>query len=451
MINKLKDLEPGRQKVEDRVWWELGAGLFPNSWVLFVLVAILHFPTSIIQAQTLDEHLLTAAENNPEIQAYFSDYLAALERVPQAGTLPDPELSLGLFVRPMERFMGNQHADLQLMQMFPWFGSLGIRKDEASKMARARYEAFRMVKNELLFQVKVAWYELSRLNEEIKISKAHLNILEKYERLALVRYQSSSTEMNRSNSSSNQGMEDVLRIRMEMNELENTISLLKDTQEALVAEFNALLNRDPEETLAIPDKLSDEPLPMNRLELLDSIKTFNPGLRMLEAEGAAYAVQKKMAELEGRPMMGAGINYMAFSPRMENGMNMGGNNMVMPMFKITLPIYRKKFKSIEKAAELNQQASLQRKENTVNQLSSQWRNALRDWDDANRRVGLYQQQTKLAQQTLDLLMTAYANDGKAFEDLLKVQQQLLDYQLKHIMAIVDKHNSVAQLENLAGF
>ncbi|NHE57141.1 TolC family protein [Cyclobacterium plantarum] len=442
--------EVGSWKLEVSYWRGMASRVHLLSWMLLVVLSILQFPTSIIQAQTLDDHLLTATENNPEIQAYFSDYLAALERIPQAGTLPDPELSLGLFVRPMERFMGNQHADLQLMQMFPWFGSLGIRKDEASKMARARYEAFRMVKNELLFQVKVAWYELSRLNEEIKISKAHLNILEKYERLALVRYQSSNREMNRSNASSNQGMEDVLRIRMEMNELENTISLLEDTQEALVAEFNALLNRNPEETLAIPDKLPDEPLPMNRLELLDSIKTFNPRLRMLDAEGAAYASQKKMAELEGRPMMGAGVNYMAFSPRTENGMNMGGNNMVMPMFKITLPIYRKKFKSMEKAAALNQQASLQRMENTVNQLSTQWRNALRDWDDANRRVDLYQKQTKLAQQTLDLLMTAYASDGKAFEDLLKVQQQLLDYQLKRIMAIVDKNNSLAQLENLAG-
>ncbi|WP_163377759.1 TolC family protein [Cyclobacterium sp. SYSU L10401] len=471
MIKKLNDLEVGswsRQGIRCRLkvvaWWNLVFDLPAHRWVsILIFLSTFQSLTCRLQAQTLEDHLLTAAENNPEVQAYFHEYLAALEKVPQAGTLPEPELSIGLFIRPMERLMGNQHADLQLMQMFPWFGSLGIRKDEASKMAQARYEAFRMVKNELLYQVKEAWHQLSRLNEEIKITKAHLSILEKYERLALVRYQSSSSGPGGSNSptdkamnsatpmpSSSTSMGDVLRIRMERNELENAISLLSDTRQALVAEFNELLNRDPEEGLELPDMLANEPLNRGRLELLDSIKGYNPRLKMLDAESAAYASQKTMAKLEGRPMMGAGVNYMAFSPRTENGMNMGGNNMVMPMLKITLPIYRKKFKSMEKAAELNQEASLKKKENTINQLSTQWRNALRDWDDADRRVNLYQKQTDLAEQTLDLLMTAYANDGKAFEDLLQVQQQLLDYQLKRIMAIVDKHNSLAQLENLAG-
>jgi outer membrane protein TolC len=446
-------------------WKAWGYDFRPYSWILFVVFSIIQYSTSHIQAQTLEDYLQTAAENNPEVQAYFYDYMAALEKVPQVGTLPDPELSLGLFLRPMERFMGNQQADLQLMQMFPWFGTLRTQKDEASKMALASYEAFRTVKNQLFFEVKVTWYEIYQLNEETRITKGHLQILEKFERLALVRYQSggsrsggtptpSSPGMNSSGagmSSSPTGMGEVLRIRMEINELENTIALLTDSQQALIAAFNLLLNRDPEATLALPEQLTDASMTMGREELLDSIKTYSPRLKRLDAEGAAYSAQEKMAELEGRPMMGAGVNYMTFSPRTENGMNMGGNNMVMPMVKITLPIYRKKIKAQKKTAEIKQEATLKRKENTSNQLSTQWRNSFRDWDDADRRLGLYQKQTELAQQTLDLLMTAYANDGNAFEDLLKVQQQLLEYELKLIMAIVDKHKSVAALENLSGF
>lgn len=462
----------GSWKLEGRGWglevsgWrDLIDNLQPHRWMFLLIFSIIQYPTSNIQAQTLEDHLQTAAENNPEIQAYFYEYLAALEKVPQVGTLPDPELSLGLFIRPMERFMGNQHADLQLMQMFPWFGTLRIQKDEASKMALASYEAFRSVRNQLFFEVKVTWYEIYQLNEDTRITKGHLQILEKFKRLALVRYQSGGSSSGRSPSPSNPGMiasgvgmpssstgmGDILRIRMEINELENTIALLTDRQQALIAEFNQLLNRDSEEALVLPEKLSDAPLTMGREELLDSIKTYNPRLKMLDAEGAAYSAQEKIADLEGRPMMGAGVNYMAFSPRTENGMNMGGNNMVMPMVKITLPIYRKKIKAQKKAAEIKQEATLKRKENTNNQLSTQWRNSLRDWDDADRRLGLYQKQTDLARQTLDLLMTAYANDGNAFEDLLKVQQQLLEYELKLIMAVVDKNKSVAALENLTGF
>jgi hypothetical protein len=48
--------------------------------------------------QSLNGYLRIAAENNPELKAYFNEYLASLEKVPQAGSLPDPELSVGFFL-----------------------------------------------------------------------------------------------------------------------------------------------------------------------------------------------------------------------------------------------------------------------------------------------------------------------------------------------------------------
>jgi outer membrane protein TolC len=102
-----------------------------------------------------------------------------------------------------------------------------------------------------------------------------------------------------------------------------------------------------------------------------------------------------------------------------------------------------------KEAELRQQAIQQRKENTINALATQWSTALRNLDDTIRRTQLYQEQTKLAQQALNLIMTAYTASGQDFEEVLRVQQQLLDYQLKLINAIVDQHVTIATLELLA--
>src|SRR5690606_3798899 len=155
-----------------------------------IIILILLGSQNLSFAQSLEGYLQMAGENNPELKAYFSDYLAALERVPQVGSLPDPELSMGIFLKPMERYMGNQQADIQLMQMFPWFGTLGAQKDEASQMALARYEAFQDAKNRLFYQVKDTWYQMYRLDEEIRISEENLKILRTYERLALIRYQS---------------------------------------------------------------------------------------------------------------------------------------------------------------------------------------------------------------------------------------------------------------------
>lgn len=450
-------------------------------------------------SQSLDECLKAAAENNPELKAYFNDYLAALEKVPQVGSLPDPELSMGFFIQPMERFMGNQQADIQLMQMFPWFGMLKTQKDEASKMALAQYEVFQDAKFRLFYQVKNTWYQLYRLEEEIHITEENLDILRQYERLALIRFQSAgvggsssspgmqgASNMNTGSSTSSassmggmssgmtsgtsgksssksgslmgtspsmsgseSGMSDVLRVRIQIKELENTLALLEDSRLPLKAEFNQLLNRNINEEVIIADSLSGSDMSWERQALLDSITQNNPMLKMLAAEEEAYEAQKKMARLEGRPMLGAGVNYMPFSPRTENGMPMGGNDMVMPMVRLTIPIYRKKYNALQKEAELKQLAVQQRRENTVNQLTTQWSTALRDLDDANRRNKLYREQTDLARQTLNLLMTSYATDGRDFEEVLRVQQQLLDYQLKLITAIVDQHITIATLENLA--
>lgn len=245
------------------------------------------------------------------------------------------------------------------------------------------------------------------------------------------------------------GMSDVLRVRIEIKELENTLALLEDSRLLLQAEFNQLLNREYDHQVTISDTLAETSVPFERRAILDSILQNNPMLKMLDAEEEAYEAQKKMARLEGRPMLGAGVNYMPFSPRTENGMPMGGNDMVMPMLRLTIPIYRKKYNALQKEAELKQLAVQQRRENTVNQLTTRWSTALRDLDDATRRTKLYREQTDLARQTLNLLMTSYATDGRDFEEVLRVQQQLLDYQLKLITSIVDQHVTIAMLENLA--
>jgi outer membrane protein TolC len=468
--------------------------------LLSIILAILG-TSSTSSAQSLNEYLQIAAENNPEVKASFYDYLAAMEKIPQVGSLPDPELSLGFFLQPMDRLMGRQQADIRLMQMFPWFGMLRTRKDEAGKMAQANYEVFQDAKNNLFFQVKNTWYKMYRLEEEIRITEENLKILQTYERLALVRFQSagvgsapenmpgsssmgnnqgtasvssmgsmgggmntgkssgSASSGNSSASSMNSpgasmgsgksGMSDVLRIRMEIRELENSLARLNDDRIPLQAEFNQLLNRNRNEPVEIADTLTDTALAMEQMALLDSITQNNPMLKMLDAEEAAYEAQMKMARLEGKPMLGAGVNYMPFSPRTEDGMSMGGEDMVMPMVSVTIPIYRKKYDAMYKEAELKQQAVQFRRENTVNQLATQWSQSIRDLDDASRRTALYREQTGLAKQTLNLLMTGYSSDGGSFEEVLRVQQQLLDYQLKLITAIVDQHTTVALLENLA--
>jgi outer membrane protein TolC len=172
-------------------------------------------------------------------------------------------------------------------------------------------------------------------------------------------------------------------------------------------------------------------------------------LAMYDAELMALESQKEMVKLDGRPMLGAGVNYMPFKARIEDGMSMGGNDMIMPMVTMSLPIYRKKTNARIKEAELLQESVRFKKENTLNQLEIAWSKAIRDFEDANRKVTLYDAQLELAKQNLSLLLTAYATNGQDFEEVLRAQQLVLDFEFSKIAAITKQYNAIAMLDMLS--
>ncbi len=457
---------------------------------LVCLVLFLWTGTQTLHAQTLEDYLLQAAENNPGLKAAYARYQAKAEQVNQA-SLPDPELQVGAFIPPMERFMGNQTAEFRLMQMFPWFGMLSTQKEEAYHMGQAEYQLFLEEKNRLFFEVKSTWNKLLLLQGEQQLAQENLDYLVKYETLALMQYQvgnsialpstsflptkdtkegSSTSQMSgmggstptpiqgsASSSSamsplpmagSNSGLTAILQIRLQIKELESTLQQLEANKEVLRSQFQQLLNRPMEADLVLPSIWERAKLSLAKQDYLEKIKESNPMLGMYESEQMAFTQQAKMAKLEGKPMLGAGVNYMAFTSRLENGMPMGGEDMVMPMVTLSLPIYRKKISSkIKQADYLKNGAALQQEE-TTNQLTLQWASAFRDWEESERLLNLYEAQVALVEQQLQVMETTFAGGNLALAEVLQTQQLLLDYRSKKLNALYQQHQSLAQLDAL---
>ncbi len=455
---------------------------------LVCLVLFLWTGTQTLHAQTLEDYLLQAAENNPGLKAAYARYQATAEQVNQA-SLPDPELQVGAFIRPMERFMGNQTADFRLMQMFPWFGMLSTQKEEAYHMGQAEYQLFLEEKNRLFFEVKSTWNKLLLLQGEQQLAQENLDYLMKYETLALMQYQagnsidlpstsfrpakdsSSSTSpmsgmggatptpMQGSASSSSamsplpmagssSGLTAILQIRLQIKELESTLQQLEANKEVLRYQFQQLLNRPMEADLVLPTTWERAQLPLAKQDYLEKIKESNPMLGMFASEQMAFTQQAKMAKLEGKPMLGAGVNYMAFTSRLENGMPMGGEDMVMPMVTLSLPIYRKKISSKIKQADYLKNGAAMQQEETTNQLTLQWASAFRDWEESERLLNLYEAQVALVEQQLQVMETTIAGGNLALAEVLQTQQLLLDYRSKKLNALYQQHQSLAQLDAL---
>jgi len=392
-------------------------------------IRLLYLLTSLLIAgnaigQTLDDYLVIAAENNPNLKAKYFQYQAALQRVPQVGSLPDPQLGFSFFIMPMERYMGDQVGTISLMQMFPWFGTLGAAKTEMTFMAKAKFEEFNETKSMLFYEVRANWHALQLLEKEIAITKENIELLKTMEQIALTRFKSGgqsgggSMDMKggnpKSNSSSGSGMGgmnmsgqnttanqpinkstnqqistsnsgsmiDVLRVQMEINELQNNLALLEDSKIPITARFNQLLNRDRNEPILLSDTIIAASMPISLKEIPDSIKNNNPMLKMLEQEETAYIAQGKMNQKMGLPMIGIGLQYDIFRPRDNSESMMNGRNMLMPMATVTIPLWRKKYTASVQESDFMRQSVMEQKHDVSNQLMVNYEEALKDYKDA---------------------------------------------------------------------
>jgi cobalt-zinc-cadmium efflux system outer membrane protein len=68
---------------------------------LLIYISFLISCLSTYSQDSLQYYLEIAAKNNPTVLQKFAEYQAALQKIPQVGTLPDPELNVGVFLSPM--------------------------------------------------------------------------------------------------------------------------------------------------------------------------------------------------------------------------------------------------------------------------------------------------------------------------------------------------------------
>jgi outer membrane protein TolC len=454
------------------------------------------YPDSLLR------YLEIAAKNNPTVLQKFNEYQASLQKIPQAGSLPDPEFTAGVFLSPMELVDGNQVADIRLMQMFPWFGVLRYGKDEMSLMTKAKFELFRDTKLQVFYDVQRTWYELFKVQKDISISEKNIEILKLIERLALVRFKSASLEnspsssqstttssgsnsgtstvasgmqtmrsgqSNAGSSGSNQsstmqtstmgssseisGLADIYRIQIESSDLENNIALLKNQQNSIIAKFNTYLNRSVTSPVHTYENLTRDSLEFSLTIVSDSMLAHNPMLGMLDFEKQSLAARKKMVTRMGYPMIGLGLNYsiISKSPTAMGAPDMNGKDMIMPMVVLTLPIYRKKYTAMQNEAELLKTATSENYQATANSLQSEYYQAVLLYQDAQRRIKLYENQYQLASKSLDLMLKSFSTSSSGLTDVLRVRQQTLDYELRQVEAVADFNTAIAWLKRLMAY
>lgn len=408
--------------------------------IVYIIAIGFIFGITSLKAQTqLKVYQDTAALNNPSIRSLYKQYEVVKQKAPQIGTLPDLQFGFGYFISPVETRLGPQQATLAVSQSFPWFGQLEAQENAMIERANVVLEMFNNERSTINFEVSTTYNNLYVLRTAIRITEKNIVLLNTMKDLANVKFESGKASMV-----------DVLRIEMELRELENQISYLQDSKRPLTAQFEELLNAELTEEVMFPEVLWSDELTINRNIISDSVQSVNPSILSLEHELLSYDQEVIAAKKIGAPSFTFGLNYTFIGDRPGYTGDDNGQDVILPTIGVKIPLYRKKYDALIKEKEIAKQSVSLKKENLSNKLKTNLANGFRDYDDAVRRVALYTQLEKYAQQALDILMAEYTSAETNFEEVIRMDRKLLKYELELEKARADQNTTVAYINFLMG-
>lgn len=387
-----------------------------------------------------EPYLQQALEKNPGLQAQLKSWEAAQQQVDISGALPDPTLSAGFFTPPMERLMGNQWFDVGVMQMFPWPGTLGKQKSVAKKLAESQYQQFREERNRLFMDMTRLWLEIYRKEQELKIIERYKKILKSREDIIYTRYEAGQQRSGLTL--------DIYRLEIQLAALDNQKEKIREEHRALVESFNILAGREMAEYIKTPDTLQDiNPVDFEAQPETESFAS-NPQLNRAQMAAKAAEIQQQVSRLKTRPMLGLGLQYSYFTPGEAVMGQMDGGQMIMPMVSVSLPVFRKKNQATQQQSLLLSDAARFRQDNRINSLQTQWAQLRTKISNLQRDHDFYKRQLDITQKTWELVLNAYASGDEGFDELLRIQDQLLDLEWRLLESQINQYLARAETDLL---
>ena len=403
-------------------------------WEKILFVALMLGLTARVIAQPLPELIDSALLQQPELMALEKEYQAALERAPQVSQLPNPEVGVGGFPLPVETRLGPQLLRLGATQGFPWPGTLPQRAAVEDTKAKALYEQIAARALELRYELEQAYYQLYAIEKRQDILRRNLPLLESLEATALAKVESGKGSTA-----------DVLRVQIRQEELQQELAILEREARKPLATLNRLLQRPPVTEVRMADELAPAQLPFRQDSLLAAIRRTHPKLRQLSWQQEAARQALRLNELDGKPSFGLGADYIFVGPRNDANLNANGRDIVQLRASVSLPIYREKFEAKAREEQLKIAALDNRKQDLNHRFEATIAQAYADFETARLRLDLYERQRRLTQSAIDILQEAYSTQGRSFDELLRLESELVEYDLKRLNAVVAGHLAVARI------
>ncbi len=378
--------------------------------------------------KTLEDYLNIASSNNAELKAKHEEYRAALEQIPQAKALPDPRITFGYATEKTD-----QQSTFEVMQEFPWFGTIKSRTDVASAFSDAASQKYEAKRLEILNELKRWFYEYCFLHRSIEISTENIDLVRHFEAVARSKYSALSSMHP-----------DIIKAQITLATMEDSITTLNAYRRPLVIRLNSILNRPVAAELDWPMRPEHKAVSLNFDIVYSLAIQNNPDLKALGYDLAAARSSQKLAGKKFYPDIGLGVSI-------DKGMGRNGESRIMPIISINIPLWQDSYRAGERQADAMTNRATKEKEQMQNTLAATVQQVLFEFEDSARKIHLYGDiLIPKSKEHLIASENAYQSGTVDFLALLDALQGLFDYQLLYERSLTDNAQKLAELEALTG-
>jgi len=391
------------------------------------------FPSFLFAEAVGPEALVVLAfNNNPALAAAQARTGATEARIPQARSLPDPELGYGYYAQRM-----NSRQELMVRQRFPYPGTLNLRGEVAGSAADVAILGTEALRRNLIADIYTLYADLAYLDATRSILQRNSDLFVQTENLIEGRIAAGRA-----------GSAELLRTRIARTRIEDEIAALEARRPALVAQLNAVIGQSSESSLPALVPLTEHvavgvaPLGGYTSAYVQGLSQ-NPEILAIDRTLAGQRSEIELARRAGRPDFSVGVEWM------DTGS--GRRDEVKVLFGVSLPIWRDRYRAAEREARAEVRASENDRLNRLYALEAELREAKQARTDALRRVQLYRDTLiPQAREVVTAEESAYQAGEVDLLNLIEAQRVLLDLERIEQAALAEQVRAEAIIRRILG-
>ncbi len=383
----------------------------------------------------LQELIHETLARNPELVAARKQWEAATNRIAQARSLEDPNLSVQLWNFPQSfNVTQTQNSIFSLSQSFPFPGKLALKGDIASRSAEMTEQALRAKEREVVARLKQTYYDLFLAHKAIQIHHEQINLLKQFFETANAKFRAGKG-----------AQVDVLKAQVELTVLHEKLPVLEQRQQTAQAMLNTLLDRDPRFPLASPQPPHEERFDLDHEDLYRVATTARPELKAAELALQRNEQTRALAERQYYP------DFNVAFQRFQNFQANDGFGAYMAMSIPFSPWTKPKYDAAVQEAAASSAAARANLHTLENMTRFQIRDLLAKVR-ASWEVAVLYRTTVLpqAEQGVEAARVGYQAGKSNFLDLLDADRTWRGFQLEYYRTLVERANRLAELEQVIG-